>query len=145
MVLLQIALDLLSMKQAIKVAGAAVDYVDIIEAGTPPVKSEGIRAVESLRKNFEKNDFPDIKIMDAGALEARMAFEAGADIVSMCAQAPIETITEAIGETRQWNKKAVVDLIGCRDWVLRAEACVLELMSKLGIDEEEMRKIHANL
>lgn len=145
MVLLQIALDLLNMKQAIKVAGVAVDYVDIIEAGTPPVKSEGIRAVESLRKNFEKNDFPDIKIMDAGALEARMAFEAGADIVSMCAQAPIETITEAIGETRQWNKKAVVDLIGCRDWVLRAEACVLELMSKLGIDEEEMRKIHANL
>jgi len=25
------------------------------------------------------------------------------------------------------------------------EACVLELMNRLGIEEEEMRKIHANL
>ncbi|MBI5025618.1 MAG: orotidine 5'-phosphate decarboxylase [Nitrospirae bacterium] len=122
MALLQVALDLLSIEQAIKVAEAAVDYVDIIEAGTPLIKSEGIRAVEALRENFEeKTIFADMKIMDAGALEARMAFEAGADIVSMCAQASIETITEAIGETRRWNKKAVVDLIGCRDWVLRAK------------------------
>ncbi len=122
MVLLQIALDFLSLSKALKVASATRDYVDFIEAGTPLIKSEGIKVVDTLRKNFqEKQIFADLKIMDAGALEAGMAFNAGADMISVCAQASIETIREAIEETRKWNKKVMIDLIGSRDWLLRAK------------------------
>lgn len=106
MALLQIALDFLSLDEALKVASASHIYVDIIEAGTPLIKSEGIRAVEILKKNFHgKKIFADLKIMDAGLLEARMAFEAGADMISVCAQASIETIKEAIEENRRWVKE----------------------------------------
>lgn len=120
MSLLQVALDFLSIDRALKVADATHTYVDIIEAGTPLIKSEGIRAVNALKKNFQGIQiFADLKIMDAGVLEARMAFEAGADMISVCAQASIETITEAIGETRRWNRKVMVDLIGSGDWPSR--------------------------
>jgi 3-hexulose-6-phosphate synthase len=122
MSLLQIALDFLQIKEALNIASLTSQYIDIIEAGTPLIKSEGIRVVEILKKNFhEKKIFADLKTMDAGALEAKMAFDAGADMISVCAQASIETIIGAIEETRRHNKKIVIDLIGSMDWNLRAK------------------------
>lgn len=122
MVLIQAALDLLSIDRTLKVASMISNHVDILEAGTPLIKSEGIRVVETLQKNFQgKVIFADMKIMDAGALEARMAFEAGAEMVSVCAQASMETVIEVTKEARRWNKKVVVDLIGAGDWILKAK------------------------
>jgi 3-hexulose-6-phosphate synthase len=122
MSLLQVALDFLHIDDALKVASVTQMYVDIIEAGTPLIKSEGIRAVETLKRNFqEKQIFADLKIMDAGALEAKMAFDAGADMISVCAQASLETVAGAVEETRRQNKKIVIDLIGSRNWLLSSQ------------------------
>jgi 3-hexulose-6-phosphate synthase len=122
MALLQLALDFLSLDRALNVAEATVDYIDFIEAGTPLIKSEGIKAVNALKKNFpQKQIFADLKIMDVGSLEAKMAFDAGADMISVCAQASIETVREAIEETTRWNKKVAIDLIGTMDWISRAK------------------------
>ncbi len=122
MALLQVALDFLSLEKALDVAALTKTYVDIIEAGTPLIKSEGIKVVDTFRKKFhDKQIFADLKIMDTGALEARMAFDSGADMVSVCGQASIETIEEAIKETRKWNKKVVVDLIGSKYCTLRSK------------------------
>lgn len=125
MTLLQVAIDSLSLEKSLEVATATHRYVDIIEAGTPLIKSAGIIAVNTFKKNFKnKHIFADLKIMDAGALEARMAFDAGADMISVCAQASIETITEAIHEARRWDKGLMVDLIGSKDWISRARDLV---------------------
>lgn len=122
MVLLQLALDFLHIDDALRVASMTRDYVDIIEAGTPLIKSEGIRVVEALKKKFQtKQIFADLKIMDAGALEVKMAVDAGADMVSVCSQASVETIIGAIEEVRRNDKKIVVDLIGSKDWLLRSK------------------------
>jgi 3-hexulose-6-phosphate synthase len=122
MVFLQLALDFLKIDKALKIAEMTYSYVDIIEAGTPLIKSEGIRVVDIFKKNFQDRQIlADLKIMDVGALEANMAFEAGADLISVCAQASIETISEAIQETRKWDKKVVVDLIGSKDWISRSK------------------------
>lgn len=122
MALLQVALDCLHTNEALKLAASTQQYVDIIEAGTPLIKSNGIRVVETLKKSFQRKQiFADLKIMDAGALEAKMAFEAGADMISVCAQASVETISEAVEETRRRNKKVVIDLIGSRDWLLSSK------------------------
>jgi len=122
MSLLQVALDFLHIDDALKVAALTKKYVDIIEAGTPLIKSEGIKAVKTLKKNFqEKQIFADLKIMDAGALEAKMAFDSGADMISVCAQASLETIAGAVKETRRQNKNVVIDLIGSRDWLSRSK------------------------
>jgi 3-hexulose-6-phosphate synthase len=122
MVFLQLALDFLHIDEAIRVASMTRKYIDIIEAGTPLIKSEGIRVVEALKKKFQtKQIFADLKIMDAGALEVKMAVDAGADMVSVCSQASVETIIGAIEESRRNDKKIVVDLIGSKDWLLRSK------------------------
>jgi 3-hexulose-6-phosphate synthase len=145
MALLQVALDFLHIDEALRVAAVTQEYVDIIEVGTPLIKSEGMRAVETLKKNFQiKQIFADLKIMDAGALEAKMALEAGADVISVCAQASVETIAGAIEETRRWNKKVVVDLIGSKDWLLRSREirhlCPDFLCLHTGLDEQRRSK-----
>jgi 3-hexulose-6-phosphate synthase len=68
---LQVSVDLLSLEQAIKLLKDVVDYVDIIEAGTPLIKQEGLKVVETFKQSFpNKLIFADMKTMDAGGLRS---------------------------------------------------------------------------
>ncbi|HRU81891.1 MAG TPA: orotidine 5'-phosphate decarboxylase [Candidatus Methanomethylicus sp.] len=113
MVLLQLALDFIDLDEAIAVAKKAQDYVDIMEAGTPLIKSCGIRAVRVLKDTFpNKKVVADMKTMDTGALEVSIAADAGADIVTVLAAADASTVSEAIAECRRRGKLIYVDTIG---------------------------------
>lgn len=113
MVLLQLALDFIDLEEAIRVAKAAEEYVDWIEAGTPLIKSCGIRAVRALKERFPgKKVVADMKIMDTGALEVRLAADAGADAITVMAAADLSTVKEAIAEGRRLGRAVVVDTIG---------------------------------
>lgn len=113
---LQVALDCLSINEALSIARQVAEFIDVIEIGTPLLKAEGLKVVKALSEEFpDKFIFADTKTMDVGEIEARMAFEAGADMMSVCASAPIETIKSAISEARRWGKKVMVDLIGKED------------------------------
>lgn len=122
MPLLQLAIDVIDPGRAIEIARRVEQYFDVLEAGTPLIKSAGIEIVKRLKRDFpQKLVFADLKIMDAGALEAAIAFDAGADLISVCGQAPPATIDEAIKETRRYGKRIIVDLIGARDMIKLAE------------------------
>jgi 3-hexulose-6-phosphate synthase len=122
MPLLQVALDCLKIAEALRISSEVEEYVDILEVGTPLLKSEGLRTVEILKKVFmEKIIFADMKTMDVGDLEAKMAFDAGADIMSVCSLAPKQTIRAAIEEGKMRDKKVLVDLLGEKDKILAAE------------------------
>jgi len=109
---IQLALDFVKFKDALKVAKQAGKYMDWIEAGTPLIKSEGIRVVKELKKKFpNKKIVADLKTMDTGALEAKIAFDAGADVVSVLGVADESTIKGAINEARKRKKICMVDLI----------------------------------
>ncbi len=113
--MLQLALDHPDIDRAVGIASEVVDEIDIIEAGTPLIKSEGVRSVGILRKEFpEKVILADMKIMDTGALEANLAFDQGADMVTVCAAAPDETIRAVIEAAERREKVAVVDMIGIK-------------------------------
>ncbi|MEJ2296545.1 MAG: orotidine 5'-phosphate decarboxylase, partial [Candidatus Lokiarchaeota archaeon] len=78
---LQVALDLIDLEKALRIAEKVASSADIIEAGTPLIKSEGIGAVEVLKDNFpDKLICADLKTADAGYLEVKMAANANADI-----------------------------------------------------------------
>lgn len=94
---LQLALDVLKIKEALRIAKQAAPYVDIIEAGTPLIKQECLSVIKQFKK-FRKTILADMKTMDTGALEARMAFSAGADITTVCLAASKETILGAMDE-----------------------------------------------
>ena len=75
---IQLALDLLDANKAFAIALFAAPYVDIIEAGTPLIKSVGIGIVTRLKNAFpDKIVLADTKTSDVGAFEANMAFMAG--------------------------------------------------------------------
>ncbi|OFI39107.1 3-hexulose-6-phosphate synthase [Arthrobacter sp. SW1] len=119
---LQVAIDVLSTEAALELAGQVAEYVDIIELGTPLVKSEGLSAITAVKEAHpDKIVFADLKTMDAGELEADIAFKAGADLVTVLGAADDSTIAGAVKAARAHNKGVVVDLIGIEDKVTRAK------------------------
>lgn len=119
---LQVAMDLLTIEDALELAGKVAEHVDIIELGTPLIKAAGLAAVTAIKEAHpDKIVFADMKTMDAGELEAEIAFTAGADLVSVLGSADDSTIAGAVKAALAHNKGIVVDLIGVADKVSRAK------------------------
>ena len=115
-------MDVLTVEAALDLAGKVAEHVDIIELGTPLVKNAGLGAVTAVKTAHpDKIVFADMKTMDAGELEAEIAFAAGADLVSVLGSADDSTIAGAVKAAKAHNKGIVVDLIGVQDKVARAK------------------------
>ena len=119
---LQVAIDLLSTEEALALTAKVAPYIDIIELGTPLIKQEGLAVVTAMKKAHpDKLVFADLKTMDAGELEADIAFKAGADLVTVLGAAGDATIKGAIKAGKAHSKGVVVDTIGVQDRVKRAQ------------------------
>ena len=114
---LQVALDFLDIDRAMKVAALAVEGgADILEAGTPLIKSEGLDAVRRLREAFpDVAIVADMKTMDAGKIEAEAAAKAGANIVTVLGAATRGTIRQCVEAGRDYGIAVAVDLLGVAD------------------------------
>ncbi|WP_105567387.1 3-hexulose-6-phosphate synthase [Microbacterium halophytorum] len=122
---LQFAMDTLSTDSALELAAAAAPHVDILELGTPLIKSAGLSAITAVKAAHpDKIVFADLKTMDAGELEADIAFAAGADLVTVLGSAGDSTITGAVKAAEKHGKGVVVDLIGVKDKPARAKEVV---------------------
>ncbi|MBN6081524.1 3-keto-L-gulonate-6-phosphate decarboxylase UlaD [Aggregatibacter actinomycetemcomitans] len=86
--LLQIALDSLNLEKAVSDAKQAENLVEIIEVGTILACAEGMKVVSTLRALHPDHIIVcDLKTTDGGAILAKMAFEAGADWLTVSAAA----------------------------------------------------------
>jgi 3-hexulose-6-phosphate synthase len=122
---LQVAMDVLTTADALALAGKVAPHVDIIELGTPLIKAEGLRAITAIKEAHpDKIVFADLKTMDAGELEADIAFSAGADLVTVLGTAGDSTIVGAVAAATKHNKGIVVDLIGVADKATRAREVI---------------------
>ncbi|RJP49818.1 MAG: hypothetical protein C4586_06810 [Anaerolineaceae bacterium] len=144
MVKLQLALDNLDAEEALKLAYLAAPYVNILEAGTPLIKSVGINIVTRLKAaHHDKLILADLKSSDVGAYEANMAFAAGADIVTTQGITTLATIREVQREAGKWNRRAEVDMTGVKDPIARAkevqESGVSLVLYHRSIDEETIQ------
>ncbi|MCD6207242.1 MAG: orotidine 5'-phosphate decarboxylase [Methanosarcinales archaeon] len=127
---LQLALDLLETDRAIAIAEETSEYVDIIEAGTPLIKSEGMDAVRAIREAFPNHAIvADMKTVDTGAIEVEMAAKSGADIVAILGSADDSTIADAVRSARKYGVRLMADLLSTGDPVNRAKE-----LEELGID-----------
>jgi len=112
---LQVALDFENLQDALFIARKVAPFVDILEAGTPLIKSEGIRVIQALKKAHpDKSICADLKTADAGYLEVRMAAQAEADIVTVLADAYDVTIEETLHAAHEFNVEIMADLIVSR-------------------------------
>ena len=113
---LQLAYDLGTYEELYPFMEEIEEAVDIIEIGTPVILREGVSQIENVKRRFpDKLIFADLKIMDAGKLEADIGFHAGADMVSVLGLASKNTIEAAKNSAIQWNRKIMMDMINLED------------------------------
>lgn len=135
---LQVAIDLLSTADALTLLNKVGEYVDVIELGTPLIKQAGLSVVTNVKAAYpDKLVFADMKTMDAGELEADLAFKAGADIMTVLASAGDSTIAGAVKAGKAHGKAVVADMIGVADKAKR-----LKELQTLGVSWVEL---HAGL
>lgn len=115
---LQIAFDCLKLEDALSVAEQVKDYCDWMEVGTPLLKSEGAKAITQFKNKFsDKTIVADTKIIDAGRIESGLAFDAGADIVTVMSCVAPQTKEAVHNEAAARGKKIMMDLLGAPDAV----------------------------
>lgn len=119
--MLQIALDYISLPKALIMAYQVAPEVDIIEIGTPLCKAAGIEAVRAVREICpDKLILADLKTPDVGGLEAAMAFDAGADMMTVIGGAALATVEQALKVAKERGKEMLMELTGVRDIMARA-------------------------
>ena len=113
---LQLALDSSNSREAKGILEQISDLVDIVEVGTPLLMKEGVKVVTEIKNTYPQLEvLADLKIMDAGDIEASIGFEAGADIVTVLGVAHDVTIRRAVNQARTLNKQVMIDLIAVGD------------------------------
>lgn len=124
----QMALDSLDFDATVALAEKVAPHVDILEIGTPCIKHNGIKILETLRAKFPNNKIlVDLKTADAGFYEAEPFYKAGADICTVLGISDISTIKGVVDAANKYGKKAQVDLINVPD-----KAAVSKAAAKVG-------------
>ena len=119
--MLQVALDYISLPPALAMALQVAAEVDIIEIGTPLCKAAGVEAIRAVREVCpDKLILADFKSPDVGGLEAQMAFDAGADMVTVIGGAALATVESALRVAQERGKEMLMELTGVRDIIARA-------------------------
>jgi bifunctional enzyme Fae/Hps len=138
---LQVALDTPDIESVRRVVSNLPQSERIIlEAGTPLLKRYGTGVISQLRE-IRKDSFiiADLKTLDVGALEARIAHEGGADGAVVSGLACSLTIKEFIEEARRVGVYSFVDTMNVSNPIKTlkdAEAVPDVVLLHRGIDSE---------
>ena len=118
---LQLALDFGDVGDLLALAVRIGDLVDWIEVGTYLILRDGVRAISAFRQALPtKTIVADLKIADAGAAEAGLAFDAGASITTVLGCAADATIRGAVDQASCQHGRIMVDLLGVPNKLRRA-------------------------
>jgi bifunctional enzyme Fae/Hps len=141
---LQVALDIVEMNKVESVLSLLPENDHLlIEAGTPLIKKFGLQIISELRK-IRPNAFiiADMKVLDTGNLEARMAADSSADAVVISGLAPLPTLEKAIAEAKKTGIYSVVDMLNVTDPVkvlkaLKVKPDVVELHRAIDAEDTD--------
>lgn len=138
---IQYALDVLSRDEAMAMASVAVEQgVFCLEAGHVLVKVCGVMILEDLRRRFGAVELvADMKTMDMAADEVRIAAEAGADLVIVCAAASNGALSAALEQAERSHIAVLVSLMGVANRIQRTKELlalgVKRVIAHRGIDD----------
>jgi 3-hexulose-6-phosphate synthase/6-phospho-3-hexuloisomerase len=122
---IQIALDYATIDEALAMAQIGIRAgVDWLEVGTPLIVAQGVAAIGQLARAFA--DYPvlaDYKTMDSGGKNVERTAAQGGHVMTVCANAPDETVKSAVAESRKSGVWVVADTIGVKDQPARAGQC----------------------
>ena len=110
---LQVALDLDNMDDMERIINTLPNRERIlIEAGTPLVKKFGVGIIGKIREL--KNDafiIADLKTLDVGRIEVKMAADETADAIAISGLGTIESIEKAIHEAKKQGIYSILDMM----------------------------------
>lgn len=138
---LQIALDDITLDEALELLDQIQDSIDIVEVGTPFMMEYGMEAVRRIRECFPGLEILcDGKIMDAGGYEADLAYRAGADYATVLAVTDDLTIADVVSAAKRAGKKVMVDMIcvsNLKERIARVEEIGVDVISvHTGVDQQ---------
>jgi bifunctional enzyme Fae/Hps len=110
---LQVALDLDSLSEVERIIDSLPDRERIlIEAGTPLVKKFGVGVVGKIRE-LKKDAFiiADLKTLDVGRIEVKMAADETADAVGISGLGNVESIEKAVHEASKQGIYSILDMM----------------------------------
>ncbi|MEN6330028.1 MAG: bifunctional 5,6,7,8-tetrahydromethanopterin hydro-lyase/3-hexulose-6-phosphate synthase [Methanobacteriaceae archaeon] len=116
---LQVALDLDNMAEMERIINSLPDRERIlIEAGTPLVKKFGVGVVGKIRE-LKQDAFiiADLKTLDVGRIEVKMAADETADAVAISGLGTIESIEKAIHEASKQGIYSILDMMNVDDFL----------------------------
>src|SRR6267142_2733466 len=123
--IIQIALDYATIEEAIAMAEIGIKAgVDWLEVGTPLIVSQGVNTIGQLKRAYP--NFPvlaDYKTMDSGGKNVMLTHQQGGQVMTVCGNAPDETVQAAVAASKQTGVWVVVDLIGVKNVGARARQC----------------------
>ncbi len=128
---LQVALDFIDIEEAVRVAEKSVEAgVDIVEVGTPLLKSAGISGIRRIVEVSKgRAVLADTKTADAGDVEVQIAKLGGASIMTVLGIMDDSTIESAVKKARELDVLVQADLINVKDVVTRAKE-----LKDIGVD-----------
>lgn len=141
--LLQIAIDTLSLSEALRIARSLPDRREVVvEAGTPLVKSWGMAAVRALRSIKPGSVIvADTKTVDAAGLEAEAVSRAGGDVFTVLSSSSEETVRAALEASRSLGLDVYGDTVAqldVFDAVLKAsKAGFTAILIHVGVDVQK--------
>ena len=115
---IQVALDLDNLDAMARIIDDLPNKERVlIEAGTPLVKKFGVKVVGEIRK-LRPDAFiiADLKTLDVGRVEVKMAADETADAIAISGLGTIESIKKAIHETQKQGIYSILDMMNVKDF-----------------------------
>ncbi|MEM3734691.1 MAG: bifunctional 5,6,7,8-tetrahydromethanopterin hydro-lyase/3-hexulose-6-phosphate synthase [Nitrososphaerales archaeon] len=140
---LEVALDIPDWRrvEAIIKALPRSDAI-VLEAGTPLIKRYGVEVIQKIHQlRPESVVIADMKTLDVGNIEARMAGDATADVVGFSALAPIKTIERFIDECKKIGTLSLMDTINVPNPIevlkkLKVKPDIVEIHRAIDVEDE---------
>lgn len=120
---LQVALDLDNLQEMERIIDSLPDRERIlIEAGTPLVKKFGVGIVSKIRE-LKKDAFiiADLKTLDVGRIEVKMAADETADAVAISGLGTKESIEKAVHEAQKQGIYSILDMMNVDNFTEKLE------------------------
>lgn len=144
---LQVALDIPNWRKAEGIIRALPKSDSIIiEAGTPLIKRHGADVVQKIHQlRPETVVLADLKTLDTGNIEARIAADATADAVAFSALAPQKTMKKFMEECEKLGILSLMDTLNVSDpndllKKLEVKPDIVALHRAIDVEEEERAK-----
>lgn len=109
---IQLALDRMSIQEAIDMARLTEPYIDWIEVGTSLIKEFGMASVEAMKREFpHKIIVADVKTFDNAIYEFELCYKAGADVATVMGASPPVTVELCMKTAQTWGRQVMIDLL----------------------------------